>query len=63
MYPTKLTGRKLAILLSDMLPGEDCSVLAKMEISEAIDYAIRLLNENGLADPESYLKNLGIIKN
>ncbi len=56
------TSEQLAQACSEVLPAEDCEELAAMPIEEATGYAFTLLLENGVEDPEEYLKSKGILE-
>ncbi|MEI6039995.1 MAG: hypothetical protein WCP93_01445 [Candidatus Berkelbacteria bacterium] len=59
---TEPTNWELAQALTGVLSITDCAELANMEFDDALGYAITLLYEAGVSDPETLLKNKGILK-
>ena len=56
------TSKELADACREVLPGEDCDELAQMSIDDALGHAFTLLIENGVDDPETFLKEKGILE-
>lgn len=56
------TSEQLATACSEVLSEEDCVELVSMSTGEAIGYAFTLLLENGIEDPEQYLRDKGILE-
>ena len=58
----EVTGESIARACGDTLSIEDCEELAAMPVEEAAGYAFTLLLDNGIEDPEEYLKGKGILE-
>lgn len=56
------TSKDLADACSEILTDEDRAEIADMPIDEALGYAFSLLIANGVEDPDSYLKDKGILE-
>lgn len=56
------TSELLAAACTDILSEENCAELAAMEFDEALGYSFSLLIENGIEDPESYLRERNILE-
>ena len=56
------TSQELAKVCSEVLSEEDCAEIAGMPFDEALGYVFTLLIENGIEDPETYLKKGGILE-
>lgn len=56
------TSQELAETCSEVLTEEDCAEIAGMAFDEALGYAFTLLIENGIEDPETFLKEKGILE-
>ena len=56
------TVEQLAAACGEVLSEDDCAELASMSTDEAVGYAFTLLLENGVEDPEQYLRDKGILE-
>lgn len=56
------TSADLANACRETLTDDDCAELESMEFEEALGYSITLLIEQGIDDPEQFLKEKGIIE-
>ena len=56
------TSAELAEVCQEVLSKEDCAEIAGMPFDEALRYAFTLLIENGIDDPEKFLKEKGILE-
>ena len=56
------TSEQVAIACKDVLSEEDCKDIAALDFEEAIGHAFTLLLENGIDDPEGYLKEKGVLE-
>lgn len=56
------TSKELAEACQEILSEEDCQELAAMDFEEALGYAFTLLIENGIEDPEVFLREKGILE-
>lgn len=52
----------LANACREVLPEEDCLELEGMEFADALGYSFTLLIENGIDDPEEFLRGKGIVE-
>ena len=53
---------KVAAACKEILSEEDCQDIAALELQEAIGLAFALLMDNGIDDPESYLKEKDVLE-
>lgn len=58
---TEPTSEQLAKAVAEVLDPEDCQELVAMDFDEACGYAFTLLLENGIEDPETFLREKGIL--
>lgn len=56
------TLQEVGEALAGAVPEEDVHDLEGMEYEEGLGYAFTLLLENGIEDPEQYLKEKGILE-
>lgn len=56
------TLEELVAACQEVIPAEDSKELLTMDFEEALGYAFTLLIENGVEDPESFLKEKGILE-
>jgi len=56
------TSAELAEACQEVLTEEDCAEIAGMPFDEALGYAFTLLIENGIEDPEEFLKGKGLLE-
>ncbi len=56
------TSEQLANVCGEVLSAEDCEELAIMPMDEALGCAFTLLIENGVEDPEDFLRSKGILE-
>lgn len=56
------TSEQLAQACTEVLTPKDCEELSAMPMDEALGYAFTLLIENGVDDPESYLRERNILE-
>jgi NifB/MoaA-like Fe-S oxidoreductase len=56
------TSEEIAEACQKVLAEEDCAEIAGMPQDEALGYAFTLLIENGIDDPETFLKEKGILE-
>lgn len=60
--PLGPTAKELAEACKEILTEEDCEDLAAMPIDEAMGYAFTLLIEQGIEDPEQFLRERKILE-
>lgn len=53
---------ELAQALENVLSEEDCEEIAGMGMEDALGYAFTLLLEQGVEDPEAWLKEKGVLE-
>jgi len=56
------TSQELAEACAEVLSEEDCAEIASMSFDEALGYVFTLLIENGIEDPETFLKEKRILE-
>ena len=56
------TPEDLAEACREVLTEEDCRELASMPLDEGVGYAFTLLLENGVDDPDAFLRDKNIIE-
>ncbi len=60
--PVEPTSKELADACRNVLTEEDCNELASLPMEEALNNAFTMLIENGIDDPEAFLKEKGILE-
>lgn len=56
------TSEELALALSGIVPSEECQEIAGMDLEDGIGYAFTVLLEQGIDDPEAFLREKGILE-
>lgn len=59
---SEISSADLANVCREILSEEDCVELEQMDFEEALGYSFTILIENGIDDPEGFLRSKGIIE-